>query len=322
MASKLPLVSIITVNYNQAQVTLEMLASLKESSFQNIEVIVVDNASKINPKPLILKHFPDVKVILSKENLGFSGGNNIGIRAAKGDFLFFINNDTEVTKDLIQTLLDTFESNPEIGILSPLICYHPRPKGYEKDVIQYAGTTKVNAMTARNTTIGEMEMDEGQYIKARPTAYVHGAAMMTTRKVVEEVGLMPELFFLYYEELDWSEQIRRAGYKIYLQPDAKIFHKESISVGKSSVLKTHYLNRNRVLFVRRNRGFFERIMFYIFLLIFTIPKNTVLFILKGEWDHLKGFWKAIIWNLKNSAFEENPPKLIRKEPLRTTKTEF
>lgn len=315
-----PLVSIITVNYNQVAVTCEMIDSLTLSQYTNFEVIVVDNASKENPKSIIERKYPFVKVIRSEENLGFSGGNNIGIQAAKGDYFFFINNDTEITPSLIATLLNTFIEIPDLGIVSPLICYHPRPEGLNNDLIQYAGTTKVNTVTARNKTLGEKEEDLGQFKSAKPTAYVHGAAMMIPRKVVEEVGMMPELFFLYYEELDWSEQIRKKGYKIYIDPRAKIYHKESISVGKTSVLKTHYLNRNRVLFVRRNRSFFERIAFYTFLTFFTIPKNVVSFILKKEWAHLGAFRKAIVWHFNNPAFDENQPKLMPQSKLIQSKT--
>ncbi len=88
-----PLVSIITVNYNQAQLTLELLASLRKLTYTSFEIIVVDNASRENPKELIEKEYPEVKVVVSKENLGFAGGNNLGVQEAKGDYIFFVNND-------------------------------------------------------------------------------------------------------------------------------------------------------------------------------------------------------------------------------------
>jgi GT2 family glycosyltransferase len=110
---------------------------------------------------------------------------------------------------------------------------------------------------------------------------------------------MDEMFFLYYEELDWSERIRKAGYEVYVDPNALVFHKESVSVGKVSTLKTHYLNRNRILFMRRNKNLLQITLFYIFLAFATVPKNTIVFILKGQWDHLKAFYRAIYWNLTN-----------------------
>jgi GT2 family glycosyltransferase len=164
-------------------------------------------------------------------------------------------------------------------------------------VIQYAGTTHVHALTARNSTLGEGQVDVGQFSEAEETAYAHGAAMMVPRKVLEEVGGMSEAFFLYYEELDWCEQIRRAGYEVFIEPKAKIYHKESYSVNKISALKTYYLNRNRIFFMRRNRTMVQVAMFWVFLAFFTVPKNTLMFLVKGDITNLKAFLQAIRWNI-------------------------
>ena len=294
-----PLVSIITINYNQAEVTTELLDSIRRVSYDNVEVIVVDNASKEDPGAFLTDAYPEITYIRSEENLGFSGGNNLGIDASSGDYLLFINNDAELTEGTIEKLLELFVEIPDLGIVSPLLCYYNEAPGQNADIIQYAGTTHVHPFTARNKTIGELETNTGQYHQAVPSAYAHGAAMMVPRQVVEQVGKMPELFFLYYEELDWSERIRRAGYKVYIEPRAKVYHKESISVGKMSTLKTFYLNRNRILFMRRNRSGWQLAGFTLFLLFLTIPKNSLLYIVKGEFKHLKAFWKAMTWHLRN-----------------------
>ena len=295
MSLEHPLVSIISINYNQLEVTGELLESLRKLSFRDFEVILVDNASKENPTEFITKNYPEVNLIVSKDNLGFSGGNNLGIRAAKGEYLFFVNNDAEVTEGSIETLLQLFNKIPNLGIVSPRICYDPAANNNQQ-IIQYVGATVMHPVTARNVILGEMEMDEGQYTEAKETAYVHGAAMMTTRAVVEKAGMMPEEFFLYYEELDWCERIRNKGFKIYVEPNALVYHKESLSVGKVSTLKTFYHNRNRIFFVRRNRSSIQVFMFYLFLIFFTIPKNTLSFAIKGQWDHIRVFFKAIWWN--------------------------
>ncbi len=273
-----------------------MLDSVRNLSYTNLEVILVDNASKQNPQKEIESRYPEVRFIRSEENLGFSGGNNLGIRVAQGDFLFFVNNDTELQEGSIERLLALFDEVPNLGMVSPLICYFPGEETNDKEVIQYAGTTPVNPYTARNSTIGVMEENKGQFDSPYPTPYSHGAAMMIPKKIVHEVGLMPEAFFLYYEELDWCEQIRRAGYEIYVEPRTKIFHKESVSVGKMSTLKTYYLTRNRIFFMRRNRSSTEIFLFSCFLIFFTIPKNVVMYILKGEWPHLSAFLRAIWFN--------------------------
>ncbi|MEL6635950.1 MAG: glycosyltransferase family 2 protein [Bacteroidota bacterium] len=305
MAAAAPLVSIITINYNQPEVTRDLLVSLRGSDYDRVEVIVVDNGSVDDPIPALRRDFPEVQFIRSEANLGFSGGNNLGILASRGDFLFFVNNDTELEADTITRLLATYADRPRLGALSPLILYHPEVVEGQRDLIQYAGTTPLTAYTARNRTLGERQRNRGQYAAAHPTAYIHGAAMMIPRRVVAEVGLMPEFFFLYYEELDWSERIRGAGYELYVEPRARIFHKESVSVGQHSPLKTHYLTRNRILFMRRHRSGLAQFVFALFLVFFTIPKNVLRYWWKGEGEQARAFLRAVAWNLTEAKEQPN-----------------
>ena len=123
--------------------------------------------------------------------------------------------------------------------------------------------------------------------------------MMVSRQAVEKVGMMPEDFFLYYEELDWSEQMKRAGYQIYVEPQATIFHKESVSTGKDSPLKTYYLTRNRILFMRRNATGIMLLLFFLYTLLIMIPKNLLTLALQHQTQHLKAFWQGIMWHFLN-----------------------
>lgn len=289
-----PLISIITVNFNQPEVTLELLESLKESAYKNYEVIVVDNGSTVNPEETLKNRFPEVHYIRSGENLGFAGGNNLGIKKAKGDFLFFINNDTEITPSLFEELLNSFGENQAIGVVSPKIKYF-----YNPTLIQYAGYTPVSSFTGRNMAIGQREEDLGQHDQVCYTSYAHGAAMMVKREVIDQVGGIPEEYFLCYEELDWCAKISAAGYKILYQPKAIIFHKESVSMGSTSPLRLYYMTRNRILFMRRN---FSKRDFMVFLLFFSVvsaPKASLLYLLKGQFEHFRAYCKAISWNMKN-----------------------
>ena len=297
MAKENPLVSIITLNWNTPQVTADFLRSVKDNqTYKNIEVIVVDNGSLENPTHLFESTFPGVKIILTGENLGFAGGNNVGIAQATGDYLFIVNNDTEFTPGLIEELVKVFKNNPDAGMVSPKFHYF-----FHKGTIEYAGYNPVNVFTGRNGMIGCREKDKGQYNEMKVTHYAHGGGMMVSRDVIEKVGPLPENFFLYYEELDWSEQIKRKGFKIYYQPKGLIYHKESMSTGKSSTLKTYYLTRNRILFMRRNMSAFQLTVFIIYFALFTIPKNSLNYLFKGQKDHLKSFWSAVIWHFKPSG---------------------
>ncbi len=295
-----PLVSILTLNYNQADITCEFLLSTKRLSYSNYEILVCDMNSDEDPSQKINNlQLPNTKVLLSEKNLGFAGGNNWGMRQAQGDYIFIVNNDTEVTPHLIEQLLDPFFHDSKIGVTCPKIKFFFNPS-----VIQYAGFNKMNMFTGRTTSIGDREKDTGQFNDSRYTFGAHGCAMMVKKEVIEKTGMFPELFFLYYEEWDWSTRIQRAGYEIYYQAAAEIFHKESMSVGKNSPLKTYYLNRNRILYIRRNSNGFQLMVFYLFYYLFAMPKAIATFVLRKEKLHLSMFVKGIIWNWKNSSYSK------------------
>ena len=142
-------------------------------------------------------------------------------------------------------------------------------------IIQYAGFSKINLFTARNRQIGNGELDKGQYDLFSEVAYPHGAAMMVKREVIEKVGMMPELYFLYYEEFDWTESIKKGGYRIGYEPKAMVYHKESISIGKQNPLKIYYLNRNRIVFMKRNNSLFNFLLFLIYYTLIALPNNLL-----------------------------------------------
>lgn len=287
-----PRVSIITINYNQLMLTCALLDSLRNLTYPDVEVIVVDNCSAENPTEVITARYPEVIFIRSEKNLGFAGGNNLGIKRSTGKYLLFLNNDTEVDTGFLEPLVNLFETNPTAGVASSKILYYN-----SGDTIQYAGSTSINPFTGRNTRVGFMEKDLGQHDSLKETDLAHGAAMMVPRKIVNEIGMMPEFFFLYYEEIDWCESIKRAGYKIYFVPGSKVYHKESMSVGKNSTLKTYYMTRNRLLFMRRNTSGVRKIFWILFFLMFSLPKNSLTYILQRDADHGKAFWKGLLWNL-------------------------
>lgn len=267
-------VSIITINYNGLKDTCELMETLPLDD-KSIEVIVVDNASTQDEASVIEQRYPQVKVIRSHTNLGYAGGNNLGIRAAHGRYLFFINNDT-LLKTSFQPLILRLESSEAIGVVCPKIRYAWSPQP-----IQYAGYTPLSRITMRNKAIGCGEIDKRQYDTARPTPYAHGAAMMVKREAINKVGLMPECYFLYYEELDWSMMFHHAGYDIWYDPATTILHKESQSTGQGSPLRTFYITRNRLLFVKRNIRGIEKYLSYAYLVGIVAPKD----ILKHLYHH-------------------------------------
>ena len=282
------LLSIITINYNGLKDTCELIDTLPLND-ETIEVIVVDNASTQDEATELEKRYPLIIVIRSDKNLGFAGGNNLGIQAAHGKYLFFINNDAILPQSSALSLLITrLESSDQIGMVCPKIRFT-----WGKQPIQYAGYTPLSKITLRNKSIGFGEQDNGQYDTPHPTPYAHGAAMMVKREVIEKVGMMPECYFLYYEELDWSMMIRRAGYEIWYEPACTIFHKESQTTGQMSPLKTYYIIRNRLLFAQRNIDGSEKYLTYIYLICIVAVRDVLKYLCKGQVNMAKAVMKGI-----------------------------
>ena len=282
------ILSIITINYNGLKDTCELIDTLPLND-ETIEVIVVDNASTQDEATELEKRYPLIIVIRSDKNLGFAGGNNLGIQAAHGKYLFFINNDAILPQPSALSLLITrLESSDQIGMVCPKIRFT-----WGKQPIQYAGYTPLSKITLRNKSIGFGEQDNGQYDTPHPTPYAHGAAMMVKQEVIEKAGVMPECYFLYYEELDWSMMIRRAGYEIWYEPACTIFHKESQTTGQMSPLKTYYIIRNRLLFAQRNINGGEKYLTYIYIIGLVAVRDILKYLCKGQINMAKVVMKGI-----------------------------
>ncbi len=273
-----PGVSLVSVNYNGFDDTCEMIRSVV-SVVRSVsyEIIVVDNASQRDEAAMLRELFPQVKVIRSPRNLGFSGGNNLGFEVSEGRYIFLINNDTYLKEDGLGDLVAFMDAHPEIGAVSPKILYDD-----EKEVIQFAGATPLSPVTIRNKSLGYGELDRGQWDQPAPTGHTHGAAMMVRREVIDRVGGMPELYFLYYEELDWCAAIERAGYRLWYYPGLKVYHKESKSTGKESPLKRYYMTRNRLLYAWRNLSPGKRAVSVAYQMCVAVPKSYLTSLLKGE----------------------------------------
>ena len=286
--------SIITVNYNGLNDTCALIDSIPFN--EDMEVIVVDNGSREDEASMLQTRYPHIKAIRSDQNLGFAGGNNLGIKVANGKYLYLINNDTVFKYFNPQAIIKRLESSPKIGMVCPKIRF-----AWDNNPIQFAGYTPLSTFTVRNRAIGFGEEDKGQYDTPHQTPYAHGAAMMLKREVVNKVGFMPECYFLYYEELDWSMMINRAGYEIWYEPASTIYHKESQSTGQNSPLRTYYITRNRLLLVKRNYTGMKKCLAYIYLQMIVANRDILRFIIKGRTDLIKATIKGL-QDFRNSQF--------------------
>lgn len=293
-----PRISVITVNYNGLHLTGALIDSLRRHLSVPVEIVVVDNGSAHDEAAELRRRYPGITVLRSDRNLGFAGGNNLGIRAATGDYLLLLNNDTEITDDSLLNLCRTLDDDPAVGAVCPKIRFFAPPRN-----IQFAGYTPLSRITLRNALIGFDTPDLGQFDTPHDTPYAHGAAMMIRREVLEKAGPMSEVYFLYYEELDWSERIRRAGFRIAYDPRATVLHKESATTGQQSPLRTYYLTRNRLLYARRNRRGGVRLVSYAYQLGVALPKNILQSLLRGRLDLARAALKGAggFFTLKNKT---------------------
>lgn len=241
-----PAISVLLLNWNQTELTLACLRSLARLDYPAAEIILIDNGSAEDSLEQIESEFPGVILIRNDRNLGYTGGNNIGIRralVAGSDYIMLLNNDTEVAPDVLRILVDVAESDPSIGIVGPLILYYDDPTR-----IWSAGGA-IDPRTARAVSLGEGEPDDGGLVPTQ-VDYVSGCALLIKRSVVEQVGLLDDRMFIYYEETDWCARAREAGYQIQLVPQAKVWHKIRIQTRAVSRRYIYLMTRNRLLYLR------------------------------------------------------------------------
>lgn len=243
-----PKVMILILNWNGLDDTLACLASLADLDYPDCQIAVVDNGSNDGSPTGIREHFPEVTVIENRENLGFVGGNNVGLRHALergAAYALLLNNDTEVAPDFLRRLVDAAEADASIGIVGPTIYYYDQP-----DLIWSAGGA-IDRRRGETRMIGLNKRDTGQFGPGpRPVDFVTGCALLAKRAVIEQVGLLDERFFAYYEEAEWCVRVRQAGFKIIHVPQAKIWHKIPLDARDSSPVVHYYMVRNQLLFLK------------------------------------------------------------------------
>ena len=230
------LVSIIVLNYNAGELLLNCIESIKKSSYQNIEIIVVDNISSDGSQTKCKENFPDVKLIQNKKNLGYCGGNNVGIKEAQGEFIVILNPDTIVKSNWLDELLDAGKKFGD-GLYQPKIL-----SLNEENIIQSTGNMLHIFGFGFARDKGKRIIDKNEEIEK--IGYASGTCLFTTRKVIQKVGLLDEFLFLYHDDLDLGWRAAQIGINSYYVPKSKIFHVESYSL-KWSSKKFYWLERNR-----------------------------------------------------------------------------
>lgn len=237
---------IILVNYCNAEVTVDCIKSLLLTGIQEKYIIVVDNKSPDNSLE-VLKAVDGITLISSDVNGGFSYGNNIGIKYALEhdcSSVILLNNDTVVAKDFLEKIFESDGTTVNV----PKIYYYANP-----DVLWYAGG-KIDYKKGLQVHFGDGLKDEIEFSQEKDVDYATGCCMMIPRTVLDKVGLLDEDYFMYWEDMDYSLRLKKAGIRLHYLPCAKIWHKVGMSGGSQSKMAIYYSNRNR-FFLLKKYGF-------------------------------------------------------------------
>ncbi len=275
-----PLVAIIILNWNGHEDTLACLGSLSQLDYPNCQVIVVDNASEDDSVAIIRASHPWATLLENRENLGFVGGNNVGLAHAQtlgAAYALLLNNDTEVAPDFLSQLVQITETDPQIGIAGPMIYYFDQP-----DTIWSAGG-EIDWQRGLTHMLGMNEPDRGQFGGTpRPVDFVTGCTLLIKMHIVAEVGMLDPRFFAYYEETEWCVRVRRAGYQIFHVPEAKIWHKITVAAREASPSVHYYMTRNRLLFLKLSHA---GVRAWVYTLIFNYARILLGWTFHRKWRH-------------------------------------
>lgn len=296
-------VTIIILNWNGKEDTIECVESVKNITYPNYEILIVDNGSTDGSQELFRQKYPDITLIENPHNLGFAEGNNIGMSYAlkRGtDYTLLLNNDTTVDKHFLDELINHADMNKKVGILGPKIYFY-----YEPTKICFLGAN-INFWTGRISVIGNNQIDKGQFEDIKEVDYVEGCAILVRKEVIEEINLLDAKYFCFFEETDWCVRAKKAGYSVIFVPKAKIWHKIGSTARKIEGFNLYYMTRNRFLFMKKHTTEIQFVSF----LIYFFSVNTVLTIASIIFKQrnpklLKIFYKGIYDGLtsKPTSFE-------------------
>ena len=239
-----PLISIVILNWNGKEQLPLCIQSVRRQTYPNVEIIIVDNDSTDGSAQCVKTAFPNLRVIINRKNLGYGGGNNRGIQEARGEYIFILNNDTEIERECVEWLWKCMEGQENIGIATPKILFYDR-----RDTIDAAGLT----IYPDGLSIGRGHLEpQGKYSQREEVFAGSGCASLFRRKMLDEIGLFDEDFFAYAEDTDLGWRARLAGWRAYYVPEAIVYHHHSKQFGTYSSTKAFLVERNRIWVALKN----------------------------------------------------------------------
>lgn len=279
-----PLAVIIILNWNGWRDTLACVASCRKLTWQNYRIVIVDNGSSDGSEAILRRELTDIEIIQAGDNLGFAGGNNIGIRRAQeygADYVWLINNDAMVDPDALGELVRSLHDNPSAAMAGSKIYYYDTPA-----TIWFAGGAWQKGRL-RLRQRGANQVDKGQFEKTCLVGAVSGCSMLVRVSAIEKIGLMDESYFLYWEDTDWCARAWEQKYEVLFAPASHVWHKVSASIGAHTEPQYYYLIRNGLHFCMRH----DRMSLP--LLLAYVAVDVVVCRLRGNRAVLRGFKRGI-----------------------------
>lgn len=244
-----PQVAIIILNWNNPSDTIACLDSVQRLEYANYRVLVVDNGSIDDSVIRIRTAHPDIEIIETGENLGYAGGNNVGVRNAlehQADYICILNNDTIIARDSLMLMVNEAESAASIGVVGPRI-HFCEPSNM---IFSEGSWIDWRRGTIHHHAFGQLK-DETQpqpAKKPKDVDFIIGCCVLFKRSVLETIGLLNTRYYLNYEDVDWCVRAMRAGYRVRYVPQAVLWHHVSATLGQASPQNTYYMTRNSLLF--------------------------------------------------------------------------
>jgi GT2 family glycosyltransferase len=297
-----PKVIILTLNYNGKNLLEDCLESYLANDYTAFELVVIDNGSKDGSLEYIRDKYPQVTLISNNSNLGYSGGFNVGLKYAfeekKANYVLITNNDVKADSSVVSELVKVAQTDEMIGFVTGKVYYFEEP-----EILQSVGK-KEDPIRWNGDHLGGREKDIGQYDLISERPFIDDIFTLVSSRLYLETGGYDTTFFLQGEEYDWQARAKKLGYKIFYTPHAKIWHKESMTLGKTSPLKAYYDARNPLIVImkHKSKSFYRKYLSWHF-------RNIVLrqsirlafrrFEFYKAWMIWKGFISALTWRVKN-----------------------
>jgi GT2 family glycosyltransferase len=296
-------VGVIILTYNSEDFIKECILSILKNFGANFEIVVIDNCSTDGTIKVIKKSFPDLKLLKTNKNLGYAGGNNVGINyflKKKVDYILLLNPDTIVDNQLIEQLVKVMQENNQIGTVGPIITYLKEPRkiwfagGYFNQMFCYTKHPWMNRL------LEDVEIASG------PVDFITGACMLIRSKIIVKTGLLPEQYFLYFEDAFFCQQVRACGYKNHLLAKPLVKHIVSASTGEAgkntlSPLKAYYYGRNPLLYINQQVKGIQKITNYLGQFTISFPYYFLQMAKHGSMESIKSYIKGIYHGLRENV---------------------